>query len=286
MSPTTQKLDHLILFLPVDPKTELPDCPEFFQDNFTCTPGGFHADGATSNTLILLADGCYIELISFVNTALASEHWWGPDAGYVGWKDWCLTNGNSPEDNHKSVSETHGEPIHGGRKRADGIDVKWAVTFPKGDKGGQKSRGRIPFFCHDTTAREVRVPIDDDKVTHSSGALGVLQVTIIVKDQALLDETKEAFSSLFGESGEDALGGSCFKAGRVHEVPCLEGGPMITLRLPTSKEEMEQVEETDFVYGNVVLGAKSSSKNPPGSRIRIDGPSRETDIGGLWIEYI
>ena len=89
-----------------------------------------------------MRDGCYIELISFVPSAptpSVSSHWWGPFAQNPGWADWCLTNGLSPEENHARVSQSHQEPRHGGRKRADGVDVKWAVTFPKGENGGQAS---------------------------------------------------------------------------------------------------------------------------------------------------
>ncbi|KAH9864455.1 hypothetical protein J1614_010389 [Plenodomus biglobosus] len=286
MASTTQALDHLILFLPIDPITKLPDCPQYFKDNFTLTPGGFHADGASSNTLILLADGCYIELISFVNTDLAPAHWWGPDASFVGWKDWCLTNGASPDDNYKRIAGTHGQPIQGGRKRADGVDVKWAVTFPQGENGGQHVRGRVPFFCHDITPRNVRMPLDDAKTTHPSGALGVRQLTVIVKDQALLLETRSVYSSLLGGKGEDVGNGVSFMVGRVQEVDGLDGGAEIVLRLPVNQDEAKQVEHAGFVYGNVVLGARASSENPRGSKVRLDGVDGGTDVCGLWIEYV
>jgi hypothetical protein len=56
--PTPQSLDHLILFLLLNPHTSLPDLPPALTQNFTLAPGGIHADGASSNTLILLASGC------------------------------------------------------------------------------------------------------------------------------------------------------------------------------------------------------------------------------------
>jgi hypothetical protein len=74
--PLPQSLDHLILFLLIDATTHLPQIPSFLTQNFTLTPGGVHADGATSNTLILLADGCYIKLICFIDPVKAAEHWW------------------------------------------------------------------------------------------------------------------------------------------------------------------------------------------------------------------
>lgn len=286
MSPIVQALDHLICFLPIESTTKLPDCPQVFKDNFTLTPGGFHADGATSNTLILFADGSYIELISFVNPDLAQAHWWGPDAGYLGWKDWCLTNEHGPGENHKRISETHDEPIAGGRTRADGVSIEWAVTFPKGPQGGQRSRGRIPFFCHDITARAIRVPMNRQNTCHSSGALGILQISVIVRDEALLNETKGVYSSIFGGEQKDEMGEAVFQAGRVYGIESLSDGPKITLRLPNCREEMEQTERSGFVYGNVVLGAKSDTERPPGFKVRVDSACKNVGVGGLWIEYI
>jgi hypothetical protein len=283
MAPT-QSLDHIVLFVPLDPDTKLPKLPPFFENNFTLTSGGFHADGATSNTLILLADGCYIELISFVDATKAPSHWWGPDANFIGWKDWCLTNSKSPEENYDNVKESHREPIHGGRTRADGVDVKWAVTFPKGDNGGQDVRGRIPFFCHDITARKIRVPLSGGKTGHPCGALGVKQLTIIIKDQALLDETTRAYASIIGNQGPAEREEIRFVAGRVCDVEGLEAGAEIVLRLPRDEKEVQAASGTGFWYGDMVLGAKTGADKSCGERVRLDEGA--DDVRGLWIEYI
>ncbi|KAI4955016.1 hypothetical protein J4E86_006327 [Alternaria arbusti] len=275
MATSQQSLDHLILFVPANPTTQLPEVPPFFSDNFTLTPGGFHADGATSNVLILLADGCYIELISFVNPSLAPEHWWGPDANFVGWKDWCLTNSLSPEKNYEA----------GGRKRADGVDVAWAVTFPKGEKGGQSVRGRVPFFCHDTTPRGVRVPIDDPKTTHPCCAIGVSRLTIIVRDQALLDETRKIYDAVIGSTGEKFDGGFEFRIKRVHEVETRDTGAKIILRLPKNEEEQERVKDRGFWYGDVVLITNAKAGKFGGSAERLDSGERGGGVGGVWLEH-
>jgi hypothetical protein len=280
MSPT-QSLDHLILFVPLDPATKLPKLPAFFEKNFTLTPGGIHADGITSNTLILLADGCYIELISFVDATKAPSHWWGPDANFVGWKDWCLTNSKTPEENCDDVKGTHREPVNGGRKRADGVDVKWAVTFPQ---GGQDIRGRIPFFCHDITERNIRVPLSAEKTDHPCGALGVKQLTIIAKDQALLDETKRAYASILGSEGSANGDEISFHAGRVCDTEGLGDGARIVLRLPKDDKEGGAAKKTGFWYGEVVLGAKATAKKSSGERERLDGG--DEDVRGLWVEYV
>ncbi|CAO2655588.1 Nn.00g043910.m01.CDS01 [Neocucurbitaria sp. VM-36] len=282
----TQALDHLILFLPVNPTTNLPSVPPSLTSNFTLTPGGFHADGATSNILILLADGLYIELISFLHPSAAPTHWWGPDASFTGWKDWCLTNTSTPEDSYQRVKETHAEPVHGGRKRADGVDVKWAVTFPKGEMGGQGVRGRVPFFCHDVTPRGVRVAIDGEKTTHACGALGVRGITVVVKDQGLLDETRRSYASILGDEGMVRDDGVEFRAGRVIDVEGLDGGAKIILRLPKSDEESKQVEKLGFWYGDVVLGAKARPGKTAGTKKRLDSSEGEDSVRGLWIEHV
>ncbi|KAH7083144.1 glyoxalase-like domain-containing protein, partial [Paraphoma chrysanthemicola] len=282
----SQCLDHLVVFLPANPDTKLPQIPPFFEENFTLTPGGIHADGATSNTLILLSDGCYIELISFISECKFKNHWWGPDAQFSGWKDWCLTNTKSPEENHNSLKETHAEPQHGGRKRADGVDVKWAVTFPKGDIGGQSVRGRIPFFCHDVTPRDVRVPLSTERTTHPCGAQGVAQITIIVKDQNLLQQTKQVYTSILGDGMQQSGNEVIFNAGRVHDVkmPPPGRGAQLILRLPKNEQEQDATAESGYYYGDIVLGARADANNTSTTKTRLDGG--DVDIRGLWLDYV
>jgi hypothetical protein len=280
----TQSLDHLILFVPVNPDTKLPHLPSFFEKNFVLTPGGVHADGITSNTLIVLADGCYIELISFITNDRVASHWWGPNANYVGWKDWCLTNSKSPEENHEDVKDTHAEPIHGGRKRADGVDVKWAVTFPQGQNGGQDSRGRIPFFCHDVTERSIRVPLSAKQTEHPCGALGVKQLTIVVKDQDLLEKTRHAYALILDDAGPGTGEEVRFQAGRVSNGSGLQGGAHIVLRLPKNEQELEATNKNGYCYGDVVLGAKAGAGKSHGTREQLD--EAEGNVKGLWLENV
>jgi hypothetical protein len=284
MASSTQSLDHLILFLPADPATKLPRVPSFFEQNFTITSGGFHADGATSNTLILLADGCYIELISFIDDSKADAHWWGPGADFVGWKDWCLTNSLPPEESQENVKDTHVQPVKGGRKRADGVDVQWAVTFPKGEKGGQENRGRIPFFCDDITQRNVRVPLSAEKTTHPCGALGVRQLTIIVKDRTLLEQTRRAYAAIIGDNWIQRGDEVYFRLKRVCEVGSLDAQSTIVLRLVKDRKETEATMKTGFLFGDVVLGVQARANQKLGTRERLDGG--EDDVRGLWLEYI
>ncbi len=285
---TTQALDHLILFLPVDPSTSFPKLPSFFEENFTLTPGGTHADGLTSNVLILLADGCYIELISFISPQKdVSSHWWASGAQKFGWMDWCLTNTLSPRDSWEAIGGTkgsHGEPVEGGRKRADGMDVKWAVTFPKGEHGGQDSRGRVPFFCHDITERQVRVPLNEKKTSHPSGILGVKELTVVVRDKQLLQETREVYARLFGKEGVQRGDEVHFQASRVERTEGLDEGAKVVLRLPKDQEEFKKLEKTGYWYGDVVLAAPAGQGKTLGKKERLD--AGDESVQGLWVEYV
>lgn len=285
---TTQNLDHLILFLPVDPDTKFPKLTSFFEKNFTLAPGGTHADGLTSNILILLADGCYIELISFIDPSNdVSSHWWASGLQQHGWIDWCLTNSATPQDSWKAIGGaegSHGEPVEGGRKRADGVDVKWAVTFPKGERGGQSSRGRVPFFCHDITERQVRVPLSQEKTSHPSGILGVKELTVIVRDKELLKETGDVYAKLFGKEGVRRGDEVYFQATKVKQIEDLDDGARIVLRLPKDKEEFKRLEKKAYWYGDVVLAALAGQDKTLGTRDRLD--VGDESVKGLWVEYV
>jgi hypothetical protein len=77
----------------------------------------------------------------------------------------------------KNSPARYAEPIAGGRKRPDGVELKWKVTFPTGVE-----RGVVPFWCHDVTEREKRIPISPEATRHASGALGVAGVRVSVDD--------------------------------------------------------------------------------------------------------
>lgn len=135
--------------------------------------------GETENRLVLFRDGTYLELIAFVNDdpEKRRRHWWDKPFGVV---DFALT---TKEDfDHQALNErlkhsgtgiSYDEPREGGRKRPDGTELRWKVTFPK-----DIERGAVPFWCHDLTPRECRVPVDDNNSNHPCGALGMAGVAI------------------------------------------------------------------------------------------------------------
>lgn len=192
----------------------------------------------------------------------------------------------APGENAQALKGSHADPVFGGRKRADGVDVKWAVTFPAGEKGAQAGRGRVPFFCHDVTDRGVRVPLSEEKTTHSSGVLGVRGLTVLVRDQELLEETRGVYKVLFGEDGVEKDGEVVFTVGRVQGVESLDGGARIRLRIARGEEEGRKVEEKGYWFGDVVFGAKAKEGKTVGEIERLDDAEGKDSLGGLWIEYV
>lgn len=63
-------LDHLIFHVE-DLESAQTQWREY---GLTVIEGGTHADGASANALIVLADGVYIELFAFLKST--PEHWW------------------------------------------------------------------------------------------------------------------------------------------------------------------------------------------------------------------
>lgn len=168
------QLDHVVLLLPY---RDIIDPPSWITDHFTISPGGVHADGKTENKLIFFEDGTYLELIAFIHDDEARRrgHWWDKPFGIV---DYALTS-SAPLD-HAALNDrlektgtgiSYKAPQEGGREKPDsGILVQWEVTFPQG-----APRGALPFWCHDITPREWRVPVENNSkgVSHPCGAKGI-----------------------------------------------------------------------------------------------------------------
>lgn len=165
------------------------------------------------------------------------------------------------------------------------MDVKWAVTFPKGEHGGQATRGRVPFFCHDITERSVRVPLAEEKTAHPSGVLGVFSLTVIVKDGKALENARAVYGSLFGAS-EDVDDVVKYRTARVVPVSELKstGGAQINLRVNREGEENEDLNERGFWYGDVILAAKAGEGKDKGKMERIDDGG--AGMRGLWVAYV
>ncbi|KAJ5155797.1 hypothetical protein N7492_008600 [Penicillium capsulatum] len=73
----TPILDHIVILVS---HTVLSGISQHIEGQFTLAPGGNHADGLTTNKLILLSDGVYLEFIAFfdhVDPERRRKHRWG-----------------------------------------------------------------------------------------------------------------------------------------------------------------------------------------------------------------
>lgn len=84
---------------------------------------------------------------------------------------------------HLSIHVEYSTPKAGSRTRTDGVKVQWESSRPmwKSKSSASTDRTDIPFFCHDITSRNIRVPFDDrEKTTHPCGAVGIAAVMVRV----------------------------------------------------------------------------------------------------------
>ncbi|KAF3343175.1 Putative zinc transporter 8 [Verticillium dahliae VDG2] len=118
-------LDHLVILLP---HAALISPPEWLRSAFHLYPGGQHADNRTANTLVLLPDGTYLELIAFLPhapPAARASHPWGREP-----------------DGH----------LTGGRTQKDGTEIRWATSFPEAAAPSVPfTRGELPFWALDVS---------------------------------------------------------------------------------------------------------------------------------------
>ncbi|RVX70576.1 hypothetical protein B0A52_05227 [Exophiala mesophila] len=253
MSTSVYSHDHVVLLLDT-PDFENP--PAWLADNFNIIEGGTHAGGSSRNKLIILADGTYIELINWITKPSEFFDWAGKPPGLL---DFALTSAQASahetyqavlerlaastekttsdaqgaaDDSSEDLGISYKTPLAGGRKRKDGKEVSWFVTKPlfnleaRGVPSPAQSyfpNGRLdaPFFCHDVSDRDLRVPYQEGDVTkHPCGALGVLSVRVVVP-QAKLDAYGKVYAAVTGvQPQKDPTTGSLrFGLGAVDSTP-------------------------------------------------------------------
>ncbi|PYI24107.1 Glyoxalase/Bleomycin resistance protein/Dioxygenase superfamily [Aspergillus violaceofuscus CBS 115571] len=223
--PPQPLLDHIVLLVS---HPTLDSLPARLTETFHLAPGGTHADGLTTNKLILLQDGVYLELIAFVDgidPETRRSHRWGtrPENTVI---DWALTLDSGKEfgavqrrvEGRRPVTGiAYTDPVAGGRVReGDGVRLEWeissaVVSAVDGDEG-KVGVGRLPFWCLDTTPRAWRVPYEDEGeglTRHPSGVTGVTEVTVVVPEGER-ERLSEVYTAVLGEeegSGSEALWG-------------------------------------------------------------------------------
>ena len=153
-------------------------------------------------------------------------------------------------------------PVAGGRRRPDGEEVKWEVTFPVVGNGYQ--RGAIPFFCHDVTPRNVRVPFSEESITHPNGAHGVDELYIYVAEDRV-SALAEAFTAILGvpntvgESDPNFAG--YFETQRFNDIPGAED-TVFVVGLPLEEEQQIALEERGgLLIGGLTLGSVEKGRD-------------------------
>lgn len=152
---------------------------DFTAAGFTVVPGGTHANGETHNALVSFADGSYFELIAWLDPASATRtSWLERLEGSEGFVDFALRSADLHEEAERLRSEglDAPDPAPGGRTRPDGQRVEWLNL-----RFDEASHPWLPFYCHSTNDRSLRVPFGADAV-HANGATGIASITIGVND--------------------------------------------------------------------------------------------------------
>jgi hypothetical protein len=181
-------LDHFVVLVS---HHDLLGISQQLDGQFTLAPGGNHADGLTTNRLVLFPDGCYLEFIAFfddVDPERRRNHRWGNEKeGTV--IDWAFTLPSKTDFKlvqkrfqSADIDASYTDPIPGGRTKPDGTILEWAVCTPKDGNGKASSPGTMPFWCLDRTPRERRVPyeLEPHLTQHPNGVQGVSSVHVQV----------------------------------------------------------------------------------------------------------
>ncbi|KAE8380079.1 glyoxalase-like domain-containing protein [Aspergillus bertholletiae] len=232
-------LDHIVILVPYD---TLHTLSNQLQHHFVIAPGGTHADGLTSNKLILLPDGVYIEFIAFAKDADPEQrrkHRWGnlKENTII---DWALTLPRESDflaiqqrvlDSHAGFS--YQDLIAGGRKRDDGAILEWVVSAAKDAQTDAIVPGYLPFWCLDRTPRHLRVPYEQSDLTrHPNGVQGITSLSVSVPG-AQLSNLSTVYDAIYTEKGSTGPEPRTWH----YQVPSGSGAGRHSLSLSTNEAE-------------------------------------------------
>ena len=172
-------LDHIVIAV-----SELEAAIADYQAlGFTVSYGGEHASGSTHNALICFRDGTYLELLAptgkparpgTVDFRSMLQNGEGIVA-YAIASDRLVEEADAMRGRGIDVGELH----EGGRKRDDGIELRWQTAAIDG--------GMTPFLIQDITPRNLRVPDDAATTSQTNGVRGIrgLVMNSAVNDKAV-----------------------------------------------------------------------------------------------------
>lgn len=205
---------------------------------------------SSRNKLIVFADGSFLGLSCWIDTPREFYAWANKSPGLI---DFTLSSlppltalllhhhvlsqlGENESIKEHDISYTL--PEAGSRLRWDGVQVKWESSRPVSAKS--VNRTDFPFFCHDVTPRNIRVPFQDTrKTTHQCGAVGISGVEVLVPRSAS-DKFAELFGLILGVTPTD------FDEHGNHKRSDFKLGPLnqgfspstVTLRLESDEKDL------------------------------------------------
>lgn len=163
-------LDHIVIATP-----NLAQATQAFTDaGFTVRAGGTHANGATHNALIGLADGTYLELLAHTGEQARpapidfSRMLAHATTGIVGYA-WQCDDLDAEAARWRAKGAQVSAIVEGERVRTDGVRLQWRLALLED--------GFAPFFIQDVTPRAWRVPND----VHRNGAQSYADVLTLAR---------------------------------------------------------------------------------------------------------
>jgi catechol 2,3-dioxygenase-like lactoylglutathione lyase family enzyme len=177
---------------------------------FTVTRGGVHANRATHNALITLADSTYLELLAPTGEApipdlldfsvlLPGPELDSPGGAVVGF---ALHSDDLDADviRLRKAGFAVSDVMPGERRREDGTLVQWKLALLDG--------GFAPFLIQDVTPRHLRVPNSPALTAHTNGVVGLHHVDLAVDDLAAAQAQYAGFDgvALHETEPDQALG--------------------------------------------------------------------------------
>jgi len=173
-------LDHVVIAV-----NELNSAIKDYETlGFNVIQGGYHANRATHNALIIFSDRTYIELLAKTDEEpLSNVVDFSPmldsGEGLAGFALYC----DDIEDEAKRLTDAGfnvGEITIGSREK-DGRLIQWKLALI--------DSGFVPFLIQDITPREWRIPTTDNLITHPNRAVGISAVEIAVRELSTSWET-------------------------------------------------------------------------------------------------
>lgn len=153
------------------------DAEAFHQAGFSVTRRSDPPGGPAQSLLICLADGSYIELFAFRDTAYRARHRWRDVPPGV-WADYSLATDRLFETcaRLRQAGLDVPEPADFRKVLADGTEWACRTVHPGRDKGPAV----LPFLVQDLTPRHLRVPTE--RIQHGNGATAIVGCTLLTAD--------------------------------------------------------------------------------------------------------